>query len=308
MRNIEVVNEFSQIKTFVALVEHQSVSKTADKLNVAISAVSRRLKELESELGVQLNQRTTRKMNVTAAGQKFYERCCHILDDLAEAKQEANSGAIALKGTLKIATPLSFGVAHLAPAIATFMHLHADIKVDLNMSDRRVDIIEEGLDLAIRIGSLHDSTLKARKLASVSHVVCASPEFIKQWGSPKSPADLSKMPSLCYGNINQSDVWQFHDSANKSGSVKVPVRMRATNGEALVEAAVSGLGVICEPSFIVYSAIERGLLIPLLIDHKWYDMNIYAVYPTTKHLPSRVRVFIDFLVEHFGEAPYWENF
>lgn len=150
------MNEFSQIKTFIAMVENQSLSKAAEKMDIAVSAVSRRLKELESNLGVQLIQRTTRKMHLTEAGEKFYLRCSHLLDELEEAKQEASNSAATLSGTLKIAAPLSFGVAHLSPAIAAFMHLHPQIKIDLDMSDRRIDIVAEGLDLAIRIGTLEE--------------------------------------------------------------------------------------------------------------------------------------------------------
>mgnify|MGYP000132328074 CR=1 FL=1 len=302
------MNEFSHISTFVAVVESQSASKAAEKLGVAVSAVSRRLKELESELGVQLLQRTTRKMHLTEAGEKFYRRCGRLLEDLEEAKQEASNAATELSGTLRIGTPLSFGVAHLSPAIAAFMHLHPQIKIDLDMSDRRIDLVEEGLDLAIRIGTLEDSSLMARKLASVRHVVCASPSFWQQHGKPAAPEALTKLPALCYGNLSQPDVWSYRDSDNNKASVKVPIRMQATNGDALVEAAVAGLGVLCEPSFIVHGAVERGVLTPVLTDYQWYSMNIYAVYPQTRYVPARVRAFIDFLVSHFGEDPYWEQF
>jgi len=302
------MNEFSQIKTFVALVESRSISKAAEKMDIAVSAVSRRLKELESNLGVQLVQRTTRKMHITEAGDKFYRRCGRLLDDLEEAKQEASNTATALSGTLKIATPLSFGVAHLSPAIAAFMHLHPQIKIELDMSDRRIDLVEEGLDLAIRIGTLEDSSLMARKLASVRHVVCASPDFLNSYGRPRTPQDLSALPALCYGNLSQPGIWHYRDKDNNASNVKVPMRMRATNGDALVEAAVAGLGILCEPSFIVHGAVERGLLTPVLRDYQWYAMNIYAVYPQTKHVPARVRAFIDFLASSFGDTPYWEHF
>jgi DNA-binding transcriptional LysR family regulator len=302
------MDEFSQIKTFVSLVESHSLSKTGEKMNIAVSAVSRRLKELESKLGVQLIQRTTRKMHLTEAGEKFYQRCGRLLDELEEAKQEASNSATTLSGTLKIATPLSFGVTHLSPAIAAFMHLHPQIKIDLDMSDRRIDLVGEGLDLAIRIGTLEDSSLMARKLASVRHVVCASPDFFNRYGTPKTPQDLSNMPALCYGNLDQPDTWHYRNKDNLPAKVKVPLRMRATNGDALVEAAVAGLGILCEPSFIVHGAVKRGVLIPVLMDYQWYAMNIYAVYPQTKHVPARVRAFIDFLVSHFGDNPYWERF
>ena len=302
------MNELTQIKSFVALVESRSISKAAERMDIAVSAVSRRLKELESGLGVQLVQRTTRKMHITEAGEKFYRRCGRLLDDLEEAKHEASNTATALSGTLRIATPLSFGVAHLSPAVAAFMHLHPQIKIELDMSDRRIDLVEEGLDLAIRIGTLEDSSLMARKLASVRHVVCASPDFLNRHGIPSTPQDLSALPALCYGNLSQPDTWHYHDKDSKPGQVKVPMRMRANNGDALVEAAIAGLGVLCEPSFIVHGSVERGVLKPLLTDYQWNPMGIFAVYPQTKHMPTRVRAFIDFLVSSFGDTPYWEHF
>lgn len=302
------MNELTQIKSFVALVESRSISKAAERMDIAVSAVSRRLKELESGLGVQLVQRTTRRMHITEAGEKFYRRCGRLLDDLEEAKREASNTATALSGTLKIATPLSFGVAHLSPAVAAFMHLHPQIKIELDMSDRRIDLVEEGLDLAIRIGTLEDSSLMARKLASVRHVVCASPDFLNRHGIPSTPQDLSALPALCYGNLSQPDTWHYHDKDSKPGQVKVPMRMRANNGDALVEAAIAGLGVLCEPSFIVHGSVERGVLKPLLTDYQWNPMGIFAVYPQTKHMPTRVRAFIDFLVSSFGDTPYWEHF
>ena len=302
------MNELTQIKSFVALVESRSISKAAERMDIAVSAVSRRLKELESGLGVQLVQRTTRRMHITEAGEKFYRRCGRLLDDLEEAKHEASNTATALSGTLRIATPLSFGVAHLSPAVAAFMHLHPQIKIELDMSDRRIDLVEEGLDLAIRIGTLEDSSLMARKLASVRHVVCASPDFLNRHGIPSTPQDLSALPALCYGNLSQPDTWHYHDKDSKPGQVKVLMRMRANNGDALVEAAIAGLGVLCEPSFIVHGSVERGVLKPLLTDYQWNPMGIFAVYPQTKHMPTRVRAFIDFLVSSFGDTPYWEHF
>ena len=148
----------------------------------------------------------------------------------------------------------------------------------------------------------------ARKLASVRHVVCASPDFLNRHGIPSTPQDLSTLPALCYGNHSQPGTWHYHDKDGKPGQVKVPMRMRANNGDALVEAAIAGLGVLCEPSFIAHGSVERGVLTPLLTDYQWYSMNIFAVYPQTKHMPTRVRAFIDFLVASFGDTPYWEHF
>lgn len=302
------MSELEEMRAFVQLVDAGTATKAAALKGVAVSAISRRMKDLEARLGVQLLQRTTRRMNLTAEGTVFYKRSVQLLADLAEAEAEITQQSSVLRGKLKVATPLSFGVAHLSPAIAAFMHAHPDIVVELDMSDRRVDLVEEGFDLAVRIGTLKDSSMMARKLADVRHVVCGAPSLFRQFGVPQQPADLEGWPGLCYGNLPNPPLWTFTDKDGASGSVLVSTRLQATNGDALRDAAVAGLGVLCEPSFIVHQAIERRLLQPILTDYRWYEMGIYAVYPPTRHLSSRVRRFIDFLTERFGPNPYWDEF
>lgn len=302
------MNELEEIRTFVQLVDAGSSTRAAERRGLAISAISRRMKELEGRLGVQLIQRTTRKMHLTDAGRLYYDRCVGLLADLAEAEAEVTESRAALKGRLKIATPVSFGTAHLAPAISAFMHAHPEVSVVLDMSDRRVDLVEEGFDLAVRIGKLSDSSLLARKIANVRHVVCASPSFFAEHRKPKTPDDLEGMPGLCYGNLRHPDIWQYRAADGSKGSVRVSPRLTSTNGDALREAAVAGLGVLCEPSFIVHGAVERGLIQPILTNYRWYDMAIYVLFPPTRHLSSRVRRLIEFLTDRFGTNPYWDNF
>lgn len=306
------MNEFEQLRYFVTLVETGSASKAAETLNVAVSAVSRRLKELEQRLGVQLLQRTTRTMHLTEPGQQFYQDARGILASLEQAKENISQAATSLSGTIRIACPVSFGVAHVIPLVASFMHLHPNVRIDLDVSDKRQDLVSEGFDMAIRIGHLEDSSYKARKLAHFTHVVCASGDFFNIHGIPASPQDLTRFPALCYGNLKQPDIWHFSPKkAQKnsgSGSVKVPVKMQVSNGDALRACAIAGLGVLCEPSFIVHDAINRGLLQPVLTDFTWYGMDIFAVYPTTQFVPARIRALIDHLVDGFGPEPYWEDF
>ncbi len=302
------MSELEEMRSFVQLVDAGTATKAAGVRGVAVSAISRHMKELEARLGVQLMQRTTRRMSLTAEGRVFYDRAVQILTDLAEAEAEVSQQSAVLKGRLKIATPVSFGVAHLSSAIAAFMHGHPEITVELDMSDRRVDLVEEGFDLAIRIGALRDSTLMARKIADVHHVVCGAPDFFKTRGLPSHPRTLEGWPGLCYGNLPNPPLWTYRAPDGKEGSVLVDTRFEATNGDALREMAIAGHGVLCEPSFIVHGAVERGLLQPVLTDYRWYDMAVYVVYPPTRHLSSRVRRFIDFLVERFGPHPYWDDF
>lgn len=301
------MSELQEIRVFINLVESNSSTKAAEKMGVAISAISRRMKDLETRLGVQLVQRTTRRMNLTEDGKFFYQRCKRLLDDLDEATMEVSRSAKSLKGVIKLSTPLSFGVSHLSPVIAKFMQSHQQIEMNLDMTDRRVDLLEEGVDLAIRIGELDDSSLVARKLAPIRHVVCCSPDLLKKYGPIKQPKDLVNIPALCYANLKTPSRWHYQDPNGKPGSLRMTARLLSTNGDAIRDAAIAGVGVICEPTFIIHKAIEQGRLIPVLQDHVWHKMNLYAVYPNTRNLSTRVRTFIDYMVESFGDKPYWDD-
>lgn len=301
------MNELEEMRTFVQLVDSGTATRAAEVRNVAVSAISRRLKELERRLGVQLLLRTTRRMSLTDEGRRFYERAVQLLSDLADAEAEVSRRSAALAGPLKIAMPLSFGVTHLSPAIVEFMRRHPAIAVTLDLSDRRVDLVEEGFDLAIRIGELQDSTLVARRIATFRHVVCASPAYLEVHGEPSQPGDLEGVAGLCYSNLSNPSQWSYRDPDGRGGVVRVCPRLLSTNGDTLRDAAVAGLGVLCEPSFIVHDAVGRGELTPVLLDYQWYGMGIHAVYPARRHVSSRVRAFVDFLIERFGDRPYWED-
>ncbi|WJG08560.1 LysR family transcriptional regulator [Aliiglaciecola sp. LCG003] len=301
------MSKLDEMRVFVTLIETQSATRTAEKLGVANSAVSRRMKDLEQRLGVQLVKRTTRKMNITLDGELYFARCKQILDDLEEAERQVMRASGDLSGNIKIATPLSFGIGHLSSAIAAFMHLHEKVNIDLDMSDRRVDIVEEGFDLALRIGNLDDSSLRARKLSAVKHVVCCSPSLLKGFGPIQNPNDLKQLPALCYSNIKQPNRWRYTSKEGISGQVSVTPRLLSSNGDALRDAAIAGLGVVCEPTFICHTAIKQGLLVPVLTDYQWFDMNLYALYPQTRYLSARTRTLIDFLAKRFGDTPYWDS-
>lgn len=300
------MSNLDQLRVFVEVVEAGAASRAAGRLGVANSAVSRRLKELETRLGVTLIQRTTRQMTVTEVGQAFYRRARAILDDLDDAEDEARAAVRGLHGTLRVAASVSFGVAHLAPVVAEFMHLHPDLRVELDIDDRRIDLVQAGVDLAIRIGELEDSSLIARKLSHMRHVACAAPAFLATYGSIDRPEDLTEAPTLAYTNSPHPNRWSYRARDGSEGEVRVTPRLSASSGDALREAAIAGLGVVCEPSFIVHDAIARGALQPILTDWTWYGRNIYAVYPAGAYLPRRARAFIDFLAEKFGDHPYWE--
>ncbi|WP_455207263.1 LysR family transcriptional regulator [Kaarinaea lacus] len=300
------MDRFANLQTFIKVVDFGSISAAATRLGIAKSAVSRRISELEQRLGVQLFRRTTRQLNLTESGKSFYERAVRILTDLEEAELAVSQQHSELAGQIKIAAPLSFGLLHLAPAITDFMQNHPKLRFDLDFNDRQVDILQEGFDLAIRITRLADSSFIARRLATIHHIVCASPAYLQRQGTPTAPDTLQNHQCLSYSNVADSNVWHFRDKNNNKGQIKVPVVLQANNGDFLRDAAIAGLGVIMEPTFIVYDAINKGLLSPLLTDYQWPAIDAYAIYPQTRHLSQRVRALVDFLAQRFAGTPYWD--
>ena len=301
------MNRFDNMNTFARVVEEGSISGAADRLNIAKSAVSRRLKELEEHLGVQLFHRTTRRMNLTETGRAFYQQSVRILDDVLEAELATSEAHGTLKGSLKIALPSSFGGMHLGPAINEFLQQHPLIEFDLDFNDRQVDIVQEGFDLAIRIADLDDSSLIARRFAPISHVLCASPKYLEKYGTPKTPDDLSRHQCLAYTLINDFKTWTLTDNKKQEHIVTIKPHIKSSAGEFLRDAAVCGHGIVYQPTFIVYKEIENGNLIPLLDKYNLWKINAYAIYPQTRHLSQRVRAFVDFLVKRFEGTPYWDT-
>jgi DNA-binding transcriptional LysR family regulator len=296
------------MRCFVHVVDRGSVTKAAQALRVAPSAVSRRIKELEARLGTQLLNRTTRRMSLTEAGRTFHARCQRILADLDEAEAEASDQHGALKGSLRVAAPLAFGAAHLTPIIIDFMRENPGVEMDLDFSDRVVDLVAEGFEMAIRIGTLRDSSLIARKLVDVRIVACAAPALLAERGMPSHPDQLKDWPALCYTGSERTDIWRYRAPDGSTGSVAMQVRMLANNGGVLCDAAIAGEGVILQPSFHVHEAVARGHLVPILCDFGWPEIAIYTVYPQTRHLSARARALIDFVRDRVGPKPYWETF
>lgn len=301
------MNELEEVRVFVTLVECHSASKAAEKLGVANSAISRRMKALEERLGVQLLQRTTRTMHLTDDGQVYYERCRRLLDEWNDAEQEVMQSATTLSGNIHVSMPLSLGISHLSPIIADFMVEHPGVKVSLDLSDRRVDLIEDGFDIVFRIGHLEDSSLIARRVTRVRHMVYCSPEFEQRYGPFHTPEDLSGIPILGYSNLRYPGRWPYVAPDGSEGEVRLTPDILSNNGEALIAAAERGLGAGCQPTFILHEAFHDGRLIPVLKDYEWYGMNLYAVYPRSRHLSRRVRALIDYVIDRLGHEPYWDD-
>ena len=301
------MDKFEDLQAFVAVVEAGTFTAAADRLNLAKSAISRRVSGLEERLGVQLLRRTTRVLNLTDTGQSFYEHSSRILADLEEAEAAVQLEHGELRGTLRVALPLSFGVRHMCKPIAAFCHRHPRLKFDLDLNDRRIDLLEEGIDVAIRIAHLRDSSLIARKLFDVHTVVAASPHYLKTHGTPQSPEELVDHECLVYSNLPEPGRWAWTDEKGKKHVVEVKTAMRASSGDFLTNAAAHGLGIVIQPAFLASEAIRRGNLVPILANYEWPKSPAYAVYPPTRHLSYRVRAFIDFLVERFSGTLQWDR-
>lgn len=301
------MDRFEDLQAFVAVVESGSFTAAADRLGIAKSAISRRVSALEERLGVQLLRRTTRRLNVTDTGQSFYEHSARILADLEEAESAVAQEHGELRGTLRIALPLSFGIRHMCEPIAEFNRRHPRVTFELDLNDRRIDLLQEGVDLAVRIGRLADSSLIARRLFDAKTIVCASEAYLEQHGTPQTPHDLRTHQCLVYGNLAEPSVWAWKEKNGSQQRVEVNVAMSATSGEFLCAAATQGLGIVIQPTFIAGTAISKGDLVPVLTDYDWPISPAYAVYPPARHLSYRVREFIDYLAGYFAGVPYWDE-
>jgi DNA-binding transcriptional LysR family regulator len=306
------MGQLEDMALLVRIVESGGIGKAADQLSIAKSAVSKRLKELENRLGTQLLSRTTRKSSLTEAGSLYYQRAISIIDEGAELNAQTQEVKSALSGTLKITMPLSFGLLHLTPILDEFSSLHPKLNLQIDFVDRHVDLLAEGYELAIRIDDLKDSSLKARKLTPIRHVLCASPAYIKRYGDIETLEQLSEQHFLQYGNNGQGNNTQgkinLTDSENNSHTVQLSTVMKANNGDFLKAMAIKGKGVCYLPSFITYQAIQAGQLVPLMPDYQLPTMHAYAVYPQTRFLSARCRSLIDFIAERFGNKPYWDDY
>ncbi|MCP5244796.1 MAG: LysR family transcriptional regulator [Burkholderiales bacterium] len=300
------MGQLEDMQVFIRVVDAGGISRAAEQLGLAKSAVSRKLVDLETRLGVRLLNRTTRTSSLTDAGRSFYERSIKIVDDVAELNTLTKASNTALEGTINLAAPLSFGLSHLAPAIDLFMKQHPELIININFSDRQVDLVEEGMDLAVRIAELKDSSLIARKLSPIRTVLCASPDYLQEHGTPTT-LDALKQHQLLHYNLSSTSSWKLIDKQGKQHVIPVSAKIIANNGDFLKDMAVAGHGIIMMPTFIVWKAITEGKLVPVLPEYKPPQLNAYAVYPQKRYLSHRTKILIDFLVKRFGDNPYWDE-
>jgi DNA-binding transcriptional LysR family regulator len=301
-----MADALQEMAVFAKVVAAGSLSAAARELGSSPAVVSRRLAALESRLGVRLVNRTTRTLNLTVEGSRYYEACTRVLADIQEADAEVAAGRVEPRGALKVALPASFGHQHVAPLVPKFAERYPKVELALSLSDRNVNVMDEGFDVAVCIADLRDSSLAARRLAPNRRVVCASPAYLAAHGTPRTPEDLAKHNCLVVSDFTAN--WEYKTRDGRSTSVRVQGRYACDNWEVLRQWALAGLGIALKSTWDVYRQLEDGSLVVLLSEYTFHsDVAIYAVYPHRRFLPAKTRVFIEFLAESFGPDPFWDR-
>lgn len=299
------MDRYQEMSSFVAVVDARSFVGAAEATGLSTTAVSRHVSDLEQRLGVRLLQRTTRRLSVTPEGEAFYARCKELLAATLEAESEVTTQNVEPSGLIRVNAPLTFGVLHLAPLWGRFIEQHPKVSLDVTLSDRVVDLVEEGYDLAVRITRLMNSSLVSRKLASSRLVLCASRKYLEAHGVPAAPEDLAAHQVISYSYLSSGDEWHF-TGPDGPARVRVSPRFQTNNGDTCRVAALADQGVILQPDFIVADDLRRGALVELMPQYRATEIGIYAVYPTRKYLPMKLRRLVDFLVAAFHDPP-WQH-
>lgn len=290
---------------FAAVAEAHGFSAAARALGLSKSAVSKQVSRLEAAVGARLLQRSTRRLALTEAGAALLARGRNVLAELEAAEADLGQLAGAPRGRLRVSAPMSFAQRHLAPALPEWLAAHPGLELELDLTDRAVDLIGEGFDCAVRIGRLADSSLVARRLAPARRVACAAPAYLARHGAPRSPAALRGHACLDYTYLAEPGGWPF-TVARRTRRVAVHGPLRSNNGEVLRDAALAGLGIVLLPTFLVGDDLRAGRLRPLLIEYECWDAGVYAVYPPTRQMPPKLRAFVDFLAARCGPQPPWD--
>lgn len=293
------------MKTFTAVVEAGSFVGAMDATGLSKPAVSRHVGELEAHLGARLLQRTTRRLSLTSEGQTYYQRCKEVLQAVQEAEAEVGASSLQAQGRLRIGAPQTFGALYLAALWGRFAAQNPQVTLEIVLSDRVVDLVEEGYDLVVRIARLPDSSLVSRALARTRIVLCASPTYLAQHGTPVHPHELASHDVVSYSYWSAGDVWSFSGPQGEV-TVRTQARIHANNGDTCRAAALAHQGIILQPDFLVYADLRSGALVELMPDYRAAELGIFAVYPTRKQLPLKVRRLVDFLVQAL-QAPPWAS-
>lgn len=285
------------IRTYHMIVQSGSLTAAAEQLGLSKALTSKYLGELERHLGIRLLNRTTRRLHITEAGQLYYQKTLRLVSELDELEADIQQHEQIPQGTLKLSAPVNFGELCLAPVLAMFLKAYPQIKVDLTLSDQFVNLLEEGFDLALRIGTLADSSLIARRIASTRMICCASPGYFKDRPLPQAPQDLVEHHCIIDSNRQQPDLWQFQ-SQQQNYPIRVNGRLRVNSPMAIRSVMLADAGIGISPAFLIHKELEKGELLHILPDYKMDEIGIYVIYPPHRFIPAKVRVFIDFMSLH----------
>jgi DNA-binding transcriptional LysR family regulator len=292
------MDKFLEIQTFSAVVDEGSFVRAAETLGISKAAVSRHVVDLEARLGVRLLHRTTRRLSLTDEGHVFYARSKELLASMDDAEAEITSRRSAPSGLMRINAPVTFGILHLAPMWAEFCTQFPLVKLEIILSDRVVDIVEEGFDVAIRIATLPSSTLISRRLASTRLVLCASPQYLLEHGAPTHPGELNAHAVIAYSYLSTRDEWHFSGPQGQV-SVKINPCLQTNNGDTCRAVALAHQGIILQPAFLVGRDLIAGTLVEIMPEFRAIELGIYAIYPSRKHVAPKVRALVDFLAKQF---------
>lgn len=303
--------DLNDVAVFEKVVSEGSLTAAAGRLNQPKSSVSRALSRLEADLGVRLLQRTTRKLHLTEAGQLFFERTRRVLGELREAEQAVTQLQEAPRGNLRITMPVELGMKFMGRVVAEFMQRHPDVSIEAELSGRLVDLVQEGFDLALRIGEFRDSSLVARRLGNLSGRFYASPAYLSRHGLPKKPEDLPAHELILFLQARENTLLLFKNGLRPEGQkpgceVTVKGRLTVNNSSMAVDAAVAGIGIALVPAFLSAEAVAAGQLVPVLPEYRVCHGGLYAMYPSREHMPTALRAFIDFIGERMQEHPWFE--
>ena len=298
------MDKLTTMKAFLAVVQEGSFSKAADKLDISPQLVSKYISALEDNLHTRLLHRTTRKVSVTEAGNQYYQRCQQVVIDIEDMENSLNNLSENVSGVLSISAPMSFGVKHLAGLLVDFQNQHPNLKIDLRLTDQFVDIVEQGIDIALRIGTLKSSTLIAKKVAPIRLAIFASPAYLKQNGRPTTLEALQEHNYLRYAHAEPTKRLKGYDELKNE--LKLESNLVANNGDLLLNTAIAGGGITMQPTFIAGEALAQGRVVRILKDYEPEPMGLYMVYANRQFLPSKVRAFVDFTSGYYGDVPYWD--
>lgn len=300
------MDRFGSMRAFTRVVEKSGFAAAARDMGLSRSVVNKAVIQLENDLGTQLLQRSTRSVTPTETGLAFYDRCRQILSDVEEAMASVRDLQDRPAGNLRVNAPMSFGTRHLAPVVAEFMARYPDVHVELVLSDRFVDAIEEGFDLTLRIAEPnYQTSLINREIVPIRRVLCASPDYIRDVGEIDTPAQLKKLRCLQYGYSGALSQWRLRGSGGER-AYNINCVMWSNNGDVLEAAALAGQGIALLPSFIVGDELQAGTLCSVLTEYSPIGLMLSAVYPRHRHLSAKVRLFVTLLEERFGGRPYWD--